>query len=66
MNRFGPMALLNGANGTSIGTNGDSVSGANGDHLVVNGDRHWQSLVPSRWHRLMHSMVILSLQPPFE
>ena len=27
-----PIALLNGANETSIGANGDSVSGANGDH----------------------------------
>ena len=46
------MAIMSGANGCSIGVNGDSVSGANGDH-----NRHWR--------RLIHSMAILSSQSPF-
>ena len=48
-------------NKTSIGANGDLVSGANGGH---NCQWHqWQH--PFNWHHLIHSMVILSSQSPF-
>ena len=63
------MALLSGANGTSIGANGDLMGGANCDNnrywrQGLNGDRHWQSLAPFKLHHLIHSMAILSLLSP--
>ena len=58
------MATINGDNGCPIVANGDSVSGANGDH-----NRHWRQwrlpLAPFKWRHLIHSMVILSSQSPF-
>ena len=54
------MATINGDNGCSIVANGDSVSGANGDH-----NRHWRPLAPFKWRHLIHSMAILSSQSPF-
>ena len=71
------MATINGDNGCSIVANGDSVSGANGDHnrhwrqctmatsIGANGDRHWRPLAPFKWRHLIHSMAILSSQSPF-
>ena len=55
-----PLATINGANGCSIVANGDSVSGANGDH-----NRHWRPLAPFKWRHLIHSMAILRSQSPF-
>ena len=60
MEHLAPLATINGANGCSIVANGDSVSGANGNH-----NHHWRPLAPFKWRHLIQSMAILRSQSPF-
>ena len=60
----GSVSLVNGSFG-AIGDNGDNLSGANGCSIGANGDRHWRPLAPFEWRHLIHSMAILRSQSPF-
>ena len=65
-----PMARLSDANGCSVGTNGDSVSGANGDPNSL--WCQWQHplasmviVIDDHWRHLINLMAILNSQSPF-